>query len=290
MIEPKRLEVLHKTLDDICHHNGSDSWYASELYLALGYKTMESFEPAIKRAKESCKNSGGNVDAHFIKITKDDGVTDTKLTRYACYFISVNGNPKIEQIAFAQAYFVSKTRQLEVLQDKMLEYERLGSREKLKITEKEFAAMLVARGVTEGRDIGVIKSYGDKAFYGGLTTDDMKKRLQVDSKRPIADFLPNVTLKAKDLATAMTNENTRTKGLYGKGTILNEHVSSNKNVRRALTESGIFPERLPAEEDIKKIESKHRKEIKELEKQRKELDVKYKTQFEEAAKKIKGNN
>ncbi len=286
MIEEKRLEVLYKTLDDIRHQNGIESWYASELYPELGYKTKDTFKTALERAQESCRNSGGDVGAHFIKIVKPDGTNDIKLTRYACYLISINGNPKIEQIAFAQAYFVSQTRQLEVLQNKMLEYERLGSREKLKITEKDFAAMLVARGVTEGRDIGVIKSHGDKALFAGHTTDDMKKKLNVDPKRPLADFLPNVTLKAKDLATAMTNENTRTKGLYGRNPILEEHVSNNKNVRKALTESGIFPENLPPAEDIKKIETKHRKEIKDLEKQRKEMEKKHKMQLEAAAKKI----
>ncbi len=284
-----RLQVLYKTLDDIRHQNGVEYWYASELQPLLGYKNFASFDPVIKKAIESCKKSEGDPSVHFLEIEiEKEGkkVLDTKLTRYACYLIAINGNPKIEEIAFAQAYFVAQTRRIEALQEKMLELERLSAREKLKYTEKDFATMAVSRGV-EGRDIGTIKSFGDKALFGGSSTDEMKRKLKADQKRPLADFLPNVTLKAKDLATAMTTENARTKGLYGKGKILDEHVSSNRNVRKALTDSGIYPESLPAAEDIKKIESKHRQELKELEKEKKALEKKHQKELEDAAKKLK---
>lgn len=275
-MEIKQLTLLRQTLDDIRHENGTEYWLASELLPLLGYKDKKNSETPINRAKEACTNSGGDININFQDIKQG---TDLQLTRLACYLIALNGNPKKEEIAFAQAYFVTRTREIEVLQVRMEEFERLSAREKLKITEKEFATMVVARGVTEGRDIGVIKSSGDKELFGGPTTVDMKKKLNIDPKRPLADFLPPVTLKAKDLATAMTTENSRSKNLQGKFLILGEHIKNNKNVRRALTDSGIYPEKLPAAEDIKKIEIRHRK-------QKKELEERQKQELEEATKKL----
>lgn len=284
-MESSQLKLLCKTLDDIRHENGVECWYARELYLLLGYARWESFESVITKAKESCKKAGGEITNHFRDLTKmvkigsgvEKSVTDVKLTRYACYLIAINGNPKKEEIAFAQAYFVSQTRKIEVLEQKMADFERIDSRDKLKLTEKEFSAMVYSRGV-DGRGIGEIRSFGDQAFFGGRTTDDMKQKLKVPKSKPLADFLPTVTLKAKDLATAMTTENTRRKNLRGKGQILNEHVSSNRSVRGALVQTNIYPENLPAAEDIRRIEARHSKELKTLEKRQR-------AEIEEATKK-----
>lgn len=271
------LELLTKTLDDIKHQNGVEFWYARELFPILGYSRWGSFEPVLKRAKESCVKSGGNLLDHFQDLTKMVEIgseakretTDIKLTRYACYLITINGDPKKEQIAFAQAYFVTQTRSIELLQQRMAELERIDAREKLRVTEKEFSDMVFSRNV-DGSGIGEIRARGDKALFGGKTTNDMKQKLGVGQKQPLADYLPNVTLKAKDLATAITMEKTRQNNLSGKGAILNEHIVSNQNIRKALIDTNIYPENLPAAEDIKKIETKHRKEMKDLQKKQKE--------------------
>ncbi len=278
-MQQEHLKRLAKTLDDIRHQNGVESWYARELYPLLGYVRWENFETAINRAKDSCLKTGANVEDHFREVTKtiempkgaSKEVVDIKLTRYACYLVTLNGDPKKEAIAFAQAYFVTQTRTVELLQQRMAELERIDAREKLKITEKEFSDMAFSRGV-DSKGIGEIRSKGDKALFGGRTTDEMKQKLGVQLKKPLADYLPNVTLKAKDLATAMTIEKTRQNNLSGKNQIRDEHVNNNRNVRGALTKTGIFPESLPVAEDIKKIEARHRKETKALQKkQRDEL-------------------
>ena len=281
IVETGQLKLLAKTLDDIRHHNGIEFWYARELYPILGYTRWETFQTPINRAKEACRKSGVIIDDHFrdnpkMVQTGSDAqreIPDIRLTRYACYLIALNGNPKKEEIAFAQAYFVTATRQIEVLQQRMMELERIDAREKLKITEKEFSDLMFTRGI-DGKSMGEIRSVGDQALFGGKTTEEMKRKFQVDGKRPLADFLPNVTLRAKDLAAAMTTENARRKDLHGKRPISFEHENSNKNVREALVKTSIYPENLPPVEDIKKIEARHRKEQKYLEKkQRKELAV-----------------
>ncbi|MBI2515130.1 DNA damage-inducible protein D [Candidatus Wolfebacteria bacterium] len=280
-MEFTQLKLLYQTLDDMRHENGGEFWYARELYPFLGYIRWENFETAINRAKEACKKSGSSVESQFRDVTKLVNVggseavrkiSDIKLTRYACYLIAVNGDPKKEEIAFAQAYFITKTREFEVLEMRMVELERIDAREKLKITEKEFAAMAYSRGV-DGQGIAQIRSLGDQALFG-KTTEEMKNKFGLKRTEPLADVLPSVTLKAKDLATAMTNENTRKKNLRGKLPISKEHFESNKNVRGALVGTNIYPENLPPAENIKRIEAKHRRERVELErKQRKELDA-----------------
>lgn len=278
-MESQQLTLLYKTLDDIRHQNGVEYWFARELFPILGYSNFENFEAPINRAKEACKNSGGDVNDHFLDVQEmvsigsdaKRSISDIKLTRYACYLIALNGDPRKDEIAFAQAYFITQTRRIEKLQQRMQELERIDAREKLKITEKEFSDMAFSRGV-DGKGIAHIRSAGDEVLFGGRTTDEMKIKLGIDKKKPLADVLPNVVLKAKDLATAMTNENTRKKNLIGKFPILTEHKMSNTSVRGALTQTNIFPENLPAAEDIKKIEARHRQEKKELQgKQRQEL-------------------
>ena len=287
-METVKLKSLYKNLNDIRHENGVEFWYARDLATTLGYLRWENFETAIERAKETCKKSKGSIESHFRDATKkvnlglnlEKEISDIKLTRYACYLIALNGDPRKEEVAFAQAYFITQTRKIELLQQKMDELERIDSREKLRITEKEFGALAFSRGV-DGRGIGEIRSFGDQALFGGKTTDAMKKKLGITNKKALADVLPNVTLKAKDLATAITTENTRRKNLHGKGPILNEHVVSNKSVRGALIQTNIYPESLPASEDIRKTESKHRKEIR-------GMSVRHKKELEVAALKLQG--
>jgi len=280
-METVQLKLLFVTLDDIRRQdeNGVEFWYARELFPVLGYTKWDNFLPVIEKAKIASSNSGGTPENHFLSVQKmvtiGSGAAreteDIKLNRYACYLIAVNGDPRKQEIAFAQAYFVSQTRRFEVLEKKMEELARLDSRDKLKTTEKEFGAFAFSRGV-DGSGIAKIRSRGDEELFGGKKTNDMKQMLGVPPEKPLADFLPNVTLKAKDLATAMTMENARNRNLQGLAPIGREHVSNNQNVREALVKTGIYPESLPAAEDIKQIEKRHAKELKELQKkQRSEL-------------------
>lgn len=286
-MEVVQLKILFQTLDDVRHQNGEEYWLARELYPCLGYAKWENFLPVIEKAKEACKNTGGSVHDHFLDVQKKvelgsgsvREISDIKLTRYASYLIAVNGDPRKHEIAFAQAYFVTQTRKLEVMHQRMQDLERLDAREKLKITEKEFGAIIFSRGV-DGKGIGLIRSRGDEELFGKRKTELVKKQMGVANSKSLADVLPTVTLKAKDLATAMTTENTRQKNLYGLTAIGKEHVQNNQSVRSALVKSGIYPEKLPPAEDIKRIEARHRKELKELQK-------KQKLELDQATKKMK---
>jgi len=272
-----QLQILYKTFDETRRENGVEYWYARDLYPLLGYLRWENFQTAIDRAKEACNKAGGSVADHFREVTKPiisgkntkQDILDIKLTRYACYLITLNGDPRKIEIAFAQAYFVTQTRKMELIEQRMAELERLTAREKLTMTEKAFAALAFSRGV-DGRGISEIRSFGDKALFGGKTTDDMKKRLGANKNTPLADILPEVTISAKEFATAITTENTRRKDLQGRCSILNEHVNNNKNVRGVLIKSNIYPESLPPAEDIKKMRARHKKETKELQKRHRE--------------------
>lgn len=276
-METTQLQVLYKTFDDTRRENGVEYWYARDLYPLLGYLRWENFQTAVDRAKEACDKSGGNTADHFRDVTKpiitgkntEQEISDVKLTRYACYLITLNGDPRKTEIAFAQAYFATQTRKMELIEQRMAELERLTEREKLSITEKGFAALVFSRGV-DGRGLSEIRSFGDKALFGGKTTDDMKKRLGVGKNTPLADVLPKVTISAKEFAAAITSENTKKKNLQGKGSILNEHVTNNKNVRGVLIKSNIYPESLPAAENIKRMQARHKKEMRELKKRQNE--------------------
>lgn len=275
-MESGHITLMLDTLDDIRHaEDGVEFWYAKELFPLLGYSNWKSFVEVIDRAKISCKNSGGNIEIHFRPTTKtgSDGIVeDTMLSRYACYFIALNGDPSKEEIAYAQAYFVTQTRRIEVLEKRMDELARLESREKLKISEKEFTAMAYARGV-ESKQIPIIRSDGDRALFGGKNTRELKEKMGVPIEKPLANFLPDVTLKAKDLAMAMTTQNAKKKGLMGVVEIDIEHVENNKNIREALTKTDIYPEDLPPSEDVEQIKKRHNQELKDLEdKQKKELE------------------
>jgi len=266
-METKQLQLLYKTLDDIRHENGTEYWFARELCPILGYGGWDGFLPVIERAKESCKTQGIGVDNHFQHLTKmveigsgaKRPIDDIRLTRYACYLTALNGDPTKEEIAFAQAYFVSQTRKMEVLEEKVEEIQRITARNKLKITEKEFASLLWEKGL-DGKGIGEVRDAGDHALFGGFTTKQMKQKLGAKDNVPLANVLPSVTVKAKDLATEMTTVNTKRNNLSKKELIKNEHIKNNSGVRKVLVDAGIKPEELPAAEDITKIERKHQGE------------------------------
>lgn len=251
--------------------DGIQIWLARDLQKLLDYTDWRNFQNVIAKAKDSCERAGAPVDDHFVDVTRvieigkgaKQRVVDIALTRYACYLIAQNGNPQKNVVAFAQTYFALQTRKQEVLEERIAERERLIAREKLSNTESELSGIIYERGVDE-RGFGVIRSKGDAALFGGFTTGDMKRRLGVPSSRALADFLPTVTIKAKDLAAEMTNYTVKTSDLRGEDRISCQHTENNRNVRQALVSSGIKPEHLPVEEDIKKVERRLKSEAKTL--------------------------
>lgn len=252
-------------------------WYARELQKVLGYARWENFVVAISRAMESCKSQKINVDDHFREVTKmislakgaQRAVQDYMLTRYACYLIAQNGDPKKEEIAFAQSYFAVQTRNAELIEERLQLLSRLETRERLRSSEKQLSQNIYQRGVDD-RGFGRIRSKGDTALFGGVNTEQMKKRLGVKSGA-LADHLPTLTIAAKNLATEMTNYNVEQKDLQGEMPITNEHIQNNQSVRGMLLQRGIRPEELPPAEDIKKVERRVAREEKQLEKSTKKL-------------------
>ena len=246
-------------------------WYARELMPLLGYERWENFEKAIKRSMDLCETAGITVSDHFREVTKmvqlgsgsQRAVKDYMLTRYACYLIAQNGDVKKEEIAFAQAYFAVQTRKQELIEERISYIERSVARTKLKESEKRLSQNIYQRGVD---DMGFarIRSKGDTALFGGCSTQKMKEKLGIKENRPLADFLPTLTIAAKNLATEMTNYNVEEKDLFGEGDITTEHVQNNSSVRSMLVDRGIKPEELPPAEDIKKLERRTTSQDKKL--------------------------
>lgn len=274
-----KAEIIKSLTNDFESHSyqyeGTECWDARSLQPLLGYSRWENFEKVIQKAKLACKNSEIEPENHFRDFTKmvetgssaQRGIEDIRLTRYACYLVAQNGDPAKEQIAFAMSYFAVQTRKFEMLEERINQIERVHAREELRETEKLFSGLLYERGVD---DIGfaIIRNAGDEALFMRGTAK-MKEKLGVKSGA-LADFLPTITLKAKGFATEITNFNIKKdEKLSGLKPIEKEHVKNNQEVRQVLTKQGIFPENLPAEEDIKKVDRKIKSDSKRLAKDNK---------------------
>ncbi len=237
-------------------------WLARDLQHLLGYSKWDNFKNVLFKAKTACEVSGHGIDNHFAEVGKTielpkgaiREVDDLILTRFACYLIAQNGDSKKEQIAFAQTYFAIQTRKAELIEQRMLESERVQARQKLGQTEKELSEVIYEQ--TGGNEnFGIIRSKGDKALFNH-TTAQMKVKYKIKDTKPLADFMPTILLKAKDFATEITIHNARENNMKTQGKISDEHVTNNKTVRNTLISRGITPEDLPPQDDVKKVERK----------------------------------
>lgn len=241
---------------------GVECWSARQMQFLLGYSKWENFEKVINKAKDACTNAGEEVANHFPDVRKtipmpkgaEKEIIDIALTRYACYLVAQNGDSRKAEISFAQNYFAVQTRRAEVIEQRLLEYERVKAREKLSQTEKQLSGILFERGV-DNEGFAIIRSKGDQALFR-LSTQKLKQKMGMPDNRPVADFLPTISIKAKDLAAEMTGLNVQSKDLKGQNPIEKEHIDNSAAVRKMLVERGIHPENLPPADDIKKIQRK----------------------------------
>lgn len=259
---------LSKSFEDHAYEeDGIEFWFARDLQKLLGYAKWENFAKVVEKAKESCINANQNLLDHFPDVRKmvtigseaEREIEDIMLTRYACYLIAQNGDPRKQEIAFAQSYFAIQTRKQELIEERIALSERLEARKKLISSETELSKLIYERGVDEC-GFARIRSKGDHALFGGLTTHEVKIKMNIPNNRPMAHFLPTVTISAKNFATEITNYNVRTNNIQEEPEITYEHVKNNTEIRQVLTNNNIIPENIPPEEDIKKLERRVIKE------------------------------
>jgi len=267
------IKELFQKFENACYdYEGVECWSARELQTVLGYSQWRNFKNVISKAEKSCEQAGESAKHHFAEFSKmveigsgaQKPIEDIALTRYACYLIAQNGDATTKsEIAFAQTYFAVQTRKQEIIEKRLLDVARVTAREKLSQSEKKLSGIIFERGV-DNKSFSTIRSKGDQALFGGRTTNDMKRILQIPANRPLADFLPTLTIKAKDFATELTSHNVVDKDLKGDTQITKEHVDNNLAVRRILRDRGVNPEQLPPSEDVKKVERRLENEEKKI--------------------------
>jgi DNA-damage-inducible protein D len=263
-MKKEQIHQLFEQFEQACYeYNGIECWSARELQEILGYTKWQNFVKVLDKAKTACETAGGLVSDHFADIGKmielakgaQREIEDIALSRYACYLVAQNGDATKSEIAFAQTYFAVQTRKQEIIEQRLLDIARVAAREKLSKSEKKLSGIIYERGVDE-RGFAVIRSKGDQALFAGFSTNDMKRKLDIAESRPLADFLPTLTIKAKDFATELTSHNVIDKDVNGENDISQEHVDNNLAVRKMLEERGVKPEQLSPAEDVKKIQRK----------------------------------
>jgi DNA-damage-inducible protein D len=259
-------QIIYSLTEDFEAHahqttDGVEFWMARDVQHLLGYAEWRNFTLVINKSKTACEVSDQLINDHFVDVNKtiqmpngaEKTIPDIMLTRYACYLIAQNGDPRKEKIAFAQRYFAIQTRKAELIEQKMLEQERVQAREKLKATEKELSQVIFEQ-TGDNQNFAMIRSNGDRALFG-KTTQQMKNKWSIKNK-PLADFMPTILLKAKDFATEITIFNAKENNMKSENQISKEHITNNDSVRKTLISRGITPENLPPEEDVNKIDRK----------------------------------
>ena len=281
-MKKEQITELFEKFQNACYlYEGIECWSARELQNILGYAKWENFAKVIAKAKTACEGSGVEVKNHFPDVRKmvllgsgsEREIQDIALTRYACYLVAQNGDPAKSEVAFAQTYFAVQTRKQEIIEQRLLDVARVAAREKLSKSEKKLSGIIYERGVDD-KGFAIIRSKGDSALFGGFSTNDMKHKLKVPGSRPLADFLPTLTIKAKDFATELTSHNVVEKDLKGENSISKEHIDNNLAVRKILKERGVRPEALPPAEDIGKLKRKLKTEEKKVLKNVKKISKK----------------